>query len=129
MGVKSGGLVAIQGLGGLGHLGVQFAAKMGYLVAALSRSDAKEKFAKDLGAHHYLDSSKESHAEGLQKLGGADLVVCTAPSSEIIPELIKGLGVNGTLLILALPDKPLEGIDVVPMIQKRCVFNLRVSFF
>lgn len=99
--VPSGETVAIQGLGGLGHLAVQYASKMGYRVIALSSSGAKEQFAKDLGASHYIDGSKEDQAEALQKLGGASLIVSTAPSPETIGRLVGGLGILGKLLILA----------------------------
>ena len=99
--VSPGSIVAIQGLGGLGHLGVQFANKMGYRTVALSSSASKEKFAKDLGAHEYIDGSKQDHAEGLQKLGGADLIVVTAPNPDIIGKLVFGLAPLGKLLILA----------------------------
>jgi len=99
--VQSGSLVAIQGLGGLGHLAVQYAHKMGYKVVALSSSGAKEKFARDLGADEYLDASKGDLAEGLQKLGGAAMIVCTAPNPKIIGGLVNGLEAQGKLLILA----------------------------
>ena len=101
MKINSGEIVAIQGLGGLGHLAVQYAAKMGYRVVALSSSGAKEKFAKELGASDYIDGSKEDHGEALQKLGGAALIVTTAPNTEVMKGLIHGLGALGKLLILA----------------------------
>lgn len=99
--IVPGETVAIQGLGGLGHLAIQYAAKMGFKVVALSSSGAKEKFAKDLGATSYIDGSKESHAEALSKDGGAALIVVTAPNPKIVGELIGGLGVRGHLLVLA----------------------------
>lgn len=99
--IPPGETVAIQGLGGLGHLAIQYAAKMGYKVVALSSSGAKEKFAKDLGAASYIDGSKESHSEALSKDGGAALIVVTAPNPKIVGELIGGLGVRGHLLVLA----------------------------
>ena len=101
MKITPGEIVAIQGLGGLGHLAVQYAAKMGYRVVALSSSASKEKFAKDLGAHEYIDGSKQDHGEALQKMGGAALVVTTAPNPEVMKSLINGLGPLGKLLILA----------------------------
>ncbi|KAL8947329.1 MAG: hypothetical protein Q9222_006378 [Ikaeria aurantiellina] len=106
--ITPGETVAIQGLGGLGHLAVQYAAKMGYRVVALSSSGAKEKFAKDLGAHEYIDGSKEDHAEALQKMGGASLIVATAPDPNILGKLVFGLGLLGKLLILArtIPRSP-----------------------
>ena len=101
MDIRPGETVAIQGLGGLGHLGIQYASKMGYRTVALSSSGAKEKFARDLGAHEYIDGSKEDQGEALSKLGGAALIVCTAPDSDVIQNLLNGLGVRGRLLIVA----------------------------
>ena len=101
MGCTPGDTVAIQGLGGLGHLGVQYASKFGFRTVALSSSGAKEAFAKDLGAHDYIDGSKQDHAEALQKMGGADLIVVTAPDPPIIGKLLQGLAIGGKLLILA----------------------------
>lgn len=99
--ITPGETVAVQGLGGLGHLAIQYASKMGYRVVALSSSGAKEKFARDLGATDYIDGSKEDHAEALQKLGGAALIVATAPEPSILGKLVTGLGIVGKLLILA----------------------------
>lgn len=101
MKIISGGLVAIQGLGGLGHLGLQYSRKMGYNTVALSSSDKKKDFATKLGAHHFVDGSKEDHGEALSKLGGADLIVVTAPNPKIISSLINGCAPGGKLLILA----------------------------
>ncbi len=99
--VPAGEAVAIQGLGGLGHPGVQYAARMGYRTVALSSSGSKEKFAKELKVIDYIDSSKENHAEALQKIGGAALIVVTAPNPSIMGELLGGLAPQGKLLILA----------------------------
>ncbi len=85
----------------LGHLGVQYAARMGYRTVALSSSESKEKFAKEPGAIDYIDGSKENHAEALQKIGGAALIVVTAPNPSIMGELLGGLAPQGKLLILA----------------------------
>ena len=101
MHVMSGETVAIQGLGGLGHLALQYANKMGYKVVALSSGPSKEKFAKDLGAHVYVDSSKESHAEALTKLGGAAMIVSTAPNPEAMGGLVNGLAPGGKLILLS----------------------------
>ncbi len=101
MGVQPGSVVAVQGLGGLGHLAIQFAAKMGYRVVALSSSAGKEDFAKQLGAHDYVDGSKQNAAEYLQSLGGASLIVATAPSPKAVEPLLYGLEAYGTLLVLA----------------------------
>lgn len=104
--IPAGEIVAVQGLGGLGHLAVQYASKMGYRTVALSSSGSKEKFARDLGAHEYLDGSKEDHAEALQKLGGASLIVSTVPDATSLGKLVNGLGLLGKLLILARMSSP-----------------------
>lgn len=101
MNIPPGEVVAIQGLGGLGHLALQYANKFGYRVVALSRDSTKEEFARKLGAHEYIDTSKEDPVAALQKLGSASLIVSTAPVPEIINPLIQGLGVMGKLLILS----------------------------
>jgi len=87
---KGGDIVAIQGLGGLGHLAVQMASKLGFKTVVISRGKEKEKFAKKLGAHYYLDS--ESAVAELTKLGGAKLILCTAPSSKAMTDILPGLG-------------------------------------
>ncbi|KAI4187223.1 MAG: hypothetical protein L6R41_002941 [Letrouitia leprolyta] len=114
--VLPGEIVAIQGLGGLGHLAIQYAAKMGYRTVALSTSGSKEKFARDLGATDYIDGSKEDHAEALQKLGGAALIVSTSPVPSSIGKLVGGLGNLGKLLILA-PCGDVT-VNTVPMVLK-----------
>lgn len=101
MNVRPGATVAIQGLGGLGHLAIQYANKFGWRVVALSRGSEKEKFAKELGAHEYIDATKVDPAEALQKFGGASLIVATAPNGDAIKPLVGGLGVLGKLLILS----------------------------
>lgn len=116
MGVLQGGLVAIQGLGGLGHLGVQYANKMGYKVVALSSGSDKKDFATKLGAHHYIDTSKEDSAQALQKLGGADMLVVTAPNPKAISPLVGGMAPRGKLVVLA-PVGPVE-FDTTPMVIK-----------
>ena len=99
--IHPGEIVAIQGLGGLGHLALQYAAKMGFHVVALSRDGSKEKFARDLGAKDYIDQSKVSAPEALQKMGGAAMIVTTAPNPKIFNSLISGLAPFGKLLLLA----------------------------
>lgn len=105
MDLKPGETVAVQGLGGLGHLAVQTAQRMGYRVVAISRGSDKEAFARQLGAHEYIDASKDDPGEALRKLGGAKLIMTTAPSAEVMATLLKGLGPLGKLLILS--GKPL----------------------
>lgn len=104
--VTSGETVAIQGLGGLGHLALQYANKMGYKVVALSSTGGKEKFAKDLGAHVYVDASKENHAEALMKMGGAAMIVSTAPNADVMGDLVNGLAPGGKLIVLARKHSP-----------------------
>ena len=109
MGIQQGDTVAVQGLGGLGHLAVQYARKMGYRTVALSSSADKKDFAFQLGATDYIDTSKESAADGLQKMGGASLIVVTAPNPQIMGPLVNGLGPLGKLLVLApVGDVPIN---------------------
>ncbi|KAI1384232.1 alcohol dehydrogenase [Hypoxylon trugodes] len=99
--VEQGNTVAIQGVGGLGHLAIQYASRMGYHVIALSSGSSKREFAEKLGAHVYIDTSKEDAVKALQKRGGAALIVATAPNAEIISPLVGGLQTGGKLLVLA----------------------------
>lgn len=101
MGIRPGETVAIQGLGGLGHLGIQFAHRSGYRVVAVSRGTDKESFARRLGAHEYVDASKGDPGQALKALGGAALIVATSPSAEQLPGLLTGLAPLGKLLVLA----------------------------
>ena len=110
-----GELVAVQGLGGLGHLALQYSSKMGYRTVAISSSGDKEKFARDLGAHEYVDASKGDIGEALQKMGGAACVILTAPNAKLIPSLLQGLGPLGKILVLAAAG-PVE-INTSLMIQ------------
>lgn len=100
MKIIPGETVAVQGLGGLGHLAIQYANRMGYRVVALSSSGKKEKFARELGAHEYIDASKVDTVEALNKLGGAALVVATAPDAKIMGPLLGALKARGILLML-----------------------------
>ena len=103
---RAGDLIAIQGIGGLGHLGIQFARQMGFRTVALGRGAGVEALAKKLGAHHYIDTTTGSPAEALQKLGGARLVMSTAPDAKSVPVLIDGLVKGGELLLLGVPPEP-----------------------
>lgn len=105
-GARPGDTVAVQGIGGLGHLGVQYAARMGFRTVALSRGADKEALARQLGAHDYVDTQVVSTAEGLQKLGGADLILATAPNAEAIAGAVDGLKPRGKLLIVAAAGEP-----------------------
>jgi D-arabinose 1-dehydrogenase-like Zn-dependent alcohol dehydrogenase len=106
-GARAGETVAVQGIGGLGHLALQFAANMGFRTVAISRGADKEDLARHLGAHEYVDTETVSAAEGLKKLGGADLVLATAPHSAAIASTIDGLKPRGKLLLVAAPFEPL----------------------
>jgi len=101
-------LVAVLGIGGLGHLGIQFANKFGYRVAAVSRGKDSEALAKKLGAHIYIDSSATDAAVELQKLGGAKVILATAPSGKAMTSLINGLGANGTMMVVGAGPDPIE---------------------
>jgi D-arabinose 1-dehydrogenase-like Zn-dependent alcohol dehydrogenase len=101
-------LVAVQGIGGLGHLGIQFASKFGYKVAAIGRGSENAALAKKLGASVYIDSKTTNAAEELQKLGGARVILATAPNSKAMSELIDGLGPNGKLLVIGADFEPIE---------------------
>jgi D-arabinose 1-dehydrogenase-like Zn-dependent alcohol dehydrogenase len=107
-GAMPGDLVAIQGIGGLGHLGIQFANKFGYKVAAIGRGSENAALAKKLGANIYIDNQATKAAEQLQKLGGAQAILATAPSSKAMSELIDGLGPNGKLIVIGAAFDPIE---------------------
>jgi D-arabinose 1-dehydrogenase-like Zn-dependent alcohol dehydrogenase len=107
-GAMPGDLVAVLGVGGLGHLGIQFANKFGYKVAAIGRGSENAALAKKLGASVYIDSQATKPAEELQKLGGAQVVLATAPSSKAMSELIDGLAANGKLMVVGATFDPIE---------------------
>src|ERR1700676_2753666 len=101
-------LVAVQGIGGLGHLGVQFAKKFGYLVAAVGRGPDNAALAKRLGADVYIDSAAADPSAELQRLGGASVILATAPSGKAMSALIGGLAVNGTMVVVGASMDPIE---------------------
>jgi D-arabinose 1-dehydrogenase-like Zn-dependent alcohol dehydrogenase len=107
-GALPGDLVAVQGIGGLGHLGVQFANKFGYKVAAIGRGPENAPLAKKLGASLYIDTQSTNAAEALRKLGGARVILATAPNSKAMSALVDGLGPNGTLLVVGATIDPIE---------------------
>ena len=107
-GAGPGDLVAVQGIGGLGHLGIQFASKFGYRVAAIGRGSENEPLAKKLGAHIYINSQAVNAAEALKKLGGARVILATAPNSKSMTDLIEGLGPNGRLMVVGADFSPIE---------------------
>ncbi len=117
-GARPGDVVAVQGIGGLGHLGVQYARQMGFKTIALGRGKDKGPLAEKLGAHQYIDSNVVDTVAELQKLGGARVILATAPSAKAISEVVEGLGVNGNLLIPAAPLEPLS-VGALPLIMGR----------
>jgi len=117
-GTRPPDLIAVLGIGGLGHLGVQFAVKMGFRTVAIARGKDKEPLAHQLGAHHYIDSQAENVSEQLQKLGGAKVVLATATSNKAMADTLGGLGVNGKIIILGASFEPLP-VNTLPMIGGR----------
>jgi D-arabinose 1-dehydrogenase-like Zn-dependent alcohol dehydrogenase len=111
-GAFPGDLVAVQGIGGLGHLGIQFANKFGYKVAGIGRGSENATLAKKLGASVYIDSKATNAAEELQKLGGAKVILAMAPSSKAMSSLIDGLGPNGRLMVIGAAFDPIEVLPI-----------------
>jgi D-arabinose 1-dehydrogenase-like Zn-dependent alcohol dehydrogenase len=107
-GAPLGSLVAVQGIGGLGHLGIQFGNKFGYKVAAIGRGTDSAALAKKLGASVYIDSTAADPAQELQKLGGAQAILATAPNAKAMSQLIDGLGPNGKLIVVGADFHPIE---------------------
>ncbi len=107
-GARAGDLVAVQGIGGLGHLGIQYARKLGFRTVALSRGADKRALALELGAHAYVDQETGDAAAELQKLGGARVVLATAPDARLMSMLVDGLGRNGTLLVVGASPDPIQ---------------------
>jgi D-arabinose 1-dehydrogenase-like Zn-dependent alcohol dehydrogenase len=101
-GASGGDVVAVLGIGGLGHLGVQFAAKMGFNTVAIARGKEKEAFAKELGAHHYIDNQASDPAAELNKLGGAKVVIATATNADAMTAVLGGLAPNGVLMVIGV---------------------------
>jgi propanol-preferring alcohol dehydrogenase len=107
-GARAGDIVAILGLGGLGHLGVQFASRMGFETVAIARGIDKEPFAKKLGAKLYLDSESQNVAAELEKLGGARVILSTVTSGKAVNAILGGMGINGKTILVGNPDQPME---------------------
>src|SRR3989475_3653782 len=107
-GLRAGDLVGIQGIGGLGHLGVQFARRMGFRTVAINNGPEKAKLAKELGAHSYLDTAAEDVAAALQRMGGARAILATAPSGKAIAALVPGLAVRGKLIVVGVAPDAIE---------------------
>lgn len=117
-GAVAGDVVAVQGVGGLGHLGIQYAAKMGFRTVALSRGPDKKELALELGADEYIDTEADNPAKALAKMGGAKVILCTAPSGKAMSGLVGGLAASGTLLVVGVSG---DAIEVPPgaLIKRR----------
>jgi D-arabinose 1-dehydrogenase-like Zn-dependent alcohol dehydrogenase len=120
-GALPGDLVAILGIGGLGHLGIQFANKFGYRVVAIARGSKDATLAKKLGAHEYIDNQSTNVAEALQKLGGARVILATAPSSKAMSDSVGGLGPNGKLVVVGATFDPIEVSPVALITGSRSI--------
>ena len=114
-GLRSGDLVAVQGIGGLGHLGVQFARHMGFKTVAIGRGADKEKLAKDLGAHIYIDTVAEDAVAALQRMGGAQAILATGTSGELMGTLVAGLAARGKLIVVGVPQDPIP-LNAFPLV-------------
>ncbi len=117
-GGRAGDVVAVHGIGGLGHLGVQYARRMGFNTVAINRGKDKAELARQLGAQHYVDATAQDVVAELQKLGGASVILATAPNAQAISGLVDGLAPSGKLLVPAAPLEPLS-INVFSLITKR----------
>jgi D-arabinose 1-dehydrogenase-like Zn-dependent alcohol dehydrogenase len=117
-GARAGDVVAVHGIGGLGHLGLQYARRMGFQTVAINRGNDKQELAQKLGAHHYIDAIATDVVAELQKLGGARVILATAPNAQAISSLADGLSPDGLLLVPAAPGEPLS-INVFSLILRR----------
>jgi D-arabinose 1-dehydrogenase-like Zn-dependent alcohol dehydrogenase len=120
-GVRAGDLVAIQGIGGLGHLGIQCARQMGLRTVAIGRGAGTEALARKLGAHEYIDTAAGSPAEALQKLGGARVILATAPDSKSISALVDGLASGGKLIVVGVSPEPLSISPLQIILTRRVI--------
>ncbi|MGZ4733036.1 MAG: alcohol dehydrogenase [Terriglobales bacterium] len=120
-GARAGDLVAVQGIGGLGHLGIQYARQMGFRTAAIGRGGDKEALVKQLGAHHYIDSAAAAPAAALQALGGASVILATAPDSKAISALVDGLGPDGKLVIVGASTEPVSATPLQLIFSRRTI--------
>src|SRR5208283_5441098 len=120
-GARPGDTVAVYGLGGLGRLAVQFAAKMGFRTVAIARGRDKESLAAKLGAHHYIDSQAQDAAAELTKLGGARVIIATVTSGKAMSAVVGGLGVNGKLIVIGAAEDPLEVNGLLLIMGRRSI--------
>lgn len=120
-GARVGDVVAVLGIGGVGHLGIQFASKMGLETVAIARGKDKEELAMKLGAKHYIDSQSQNAAEELVKLGGggAKVILATVTSGKAMSAVLGGLAVNGKLIVIGAPSEPLE-VPLLPLLSFSC---------
>ena len=114
-GLRGGDLVAVQGIGGLGHLGVQFARRLGFHTVAIGRGSDKEKLAKDLGAHVYIDTALDDATGVLQRMGGARAILATAPSGDSMGPLVAALAVRGKLIVVGVPQDQIQ-LSAFPLV-------------
>jgi propanol-preferring alcohol dehydrogenase len=114
-GLRGGDLVAVQGVGGLGHLGIQFARHMGFHTVAIGRGAGKEKLAKDLGAHVYIDTAVDDATAALQRMGGARAILATAPSGDAMGPLVSGLAARGKLIVVGVPQDLMQ-LNAFPLV-------------
>jgi D-arabinose 1-dehydrogenase-like Zn-dependent alcohol dehydrogenase len=114
-GLRGGDLVAVQGIGGLGHLGIQFARHMGFRTVAIGRGGDKEKLAKDLGAHVYIDTAADDAAATLQRMGGARAILATAASGGSMGPLVSGLAARGKLIVVGVPQDQIQ-LNAFPLV-------------
>jgi alcohol dehydrogenase, propanol-preferring len=114
-GLRGGDLVAVQGVGGLGHLGIQFARHMGFRTVAIGRGRDKEKLAKDLGAHVYIDTTAEDVVAVLQHMGGARAILATGTSGSAMGSLVPGLSAHGKLIVVGVPEDPIQ-LNAFPLV-------------
>ena len=114
-GLRGGDLVAVQGIGGLGHLGVQFARHLGFHTVAIGKGRDKQKLAKDLGAHVYIDTAVDDAAAALRRMGGARAILATAPSGSSMGPLVSGLATRGKLIVIGVPDDEIR-LNAFPLV-------------
>ena len=122
-GARPGDLVAVIGVGGLGHLGIQFAAKMGFKTVAIARGKDKEPLVRKLGAQHYIDNQTQDAAAELVKLGGAKVILATVTSGKAMSAVLGGLAVNGKLIVIGASDEPLEVNGNLMLMGRRSIMG------
>ena len=122
-GARAGDLVAILGIGGLGHLGVQFADKMGFSTIAIARGKDEEELVKKLGARQYIDNRSQNAVEELNKLGGAKVILATVPSGKAMSEILEGLAANGKLVVIGASDEPIQVPTTLMILGRRSLIG------